>query len=725
MIGKKLWAPAFIASISIFFLALGSSTLLWAVTYQEEADKKTEEKIKVLEEMDQKEADKKTEEEIKDLEEVVVTGKEIKEPVYKSFPGTVNVISAEDIEKAHPTDITEVLRTVPGVNYIDEDGRGLRPDIGLRGLDPNRSRNVLILLDGFPVQPSMYGDPSAYYNVPVEEIDHVEVIKGGSTLLYGPASLGGVINYISKGPSDKPFEIKNKETGGSNRFFSSETYVSGTREKYSYMGSFMRKQGDGFMESDGFVVNAADTYLRHEIDNHQDLTWRAYLYHEDSETPGGLTQAQYDKDFRQSQFSDDNFEGRRASTNLTYHNELDENKNLEAYVNYTFFSRDWFIAGAATSKTNRQFKRDFNVFSFGGKYHLDYDLFWMEGNRFTFGNEYYIDKEDDIREIGNDRNARSGIRDTDNDLTTFAYAFYGVTDLHFTDRLTFSPILRADSVRKTVQNELLSSSREGHSAEMAWSPGIGADYAVNPTSHLYASYHESFQPSEFREAVDPTTGTENDLDTQRGTHYEIGYKSQPAGWFSYDLAAFLFYFDNEIITQGTAKTNAGPTRHAGIEGAASLGLVGLVDRIWGLSLSKTFGDLGTNFNFTLLDTNFQTGPNKDNELPYAPNWHVNWSVVDYKHPKGFSASLSAEWVDEQFSDGANSRVESADGTKGPIPSYNVWNMNLGYKFNDNFDVFFAVKNLFDEKYFTRRDTFFAGIQPSPDQQVFGGVTIKF
>ena len=67
------------------------------------------------------------------------------------------------------------------------------------------------------------------------------------------------------------------------------------------------------------------------------------------------------------------------STNLTYHNKLDENQNLEAYVNYNFFRRDWLIAGAATSTTNRQNKRDFNVFGFGGKYHRDYDLFgWRE-----------------------------------------------------------------------------------------------------------------------------------------------------------------------------------------------------------------------------------------------------------------------------------------------------------------------------------------------------------
>src|SRR3972149_5830638 len=80
-----------IASSSIFAEEISEKKVA------EEISKK-EEKIKVLEETDQKEADKKTEEEIKDLEEVVVTGKEIKQPVYKSFPGTVNVISAEDIK---------------------------------------------------------------------------------------------------------------------------------------------------------------------------------------------------------------------------------------------------------------------------------------------------------------------------------------------------------------------------------------------------------------------------------------------------------------------------------------------------------------------------------------------------------------------------------------------------------------------------------------------------
>ena len=199
------------------------------------------------------------------LHEVVVKGQQESSPLYKNFPSTVNIVSQEDIQKKKPTDVTDVLRNVPGVNYSDEDGRGFRPNIALRGLDPTRSRNILILQDGFPVQPSAYGDPAAYYNVPVETLDHIEVIKGGSTLLYGSNSLGGVINYVTKKPSEKPYEVTNKETFGEDSLFVSETSVSGTLDRLGYRASYLRKQGEGFRESDGFHVHNPDLYLNYNL----------------------------------------------------------------------------------------------------------------------------------------------------------------------------------------------------------------------------------------------------------------------------------------------------------------------------------------------------------------------------------------------------------------------------------------------------------------------------
>ncbi|MBI3316483.1 MAG: TonB-dependent receptor, partial [Candidatus Omnitrophica bacterium] len=294
---------------------------------------------------------------------------------------------------------------------------------------------------------------------------------------------------------------------------------------------------------------------------------------------------------------------------------------------------------------------------------------------------------------------------------------------HPTSRLTVSPIMRMDFVRIGLENNL--TKREGNDVTAAWLPGLGLDYLLHENSgtHAYTSFHKSFQTAEYKEAVDPTTGTANDLEAQAGYHYEIGLKSQPAKWFHTDTAVFLFDFDNETIVEGSARTNGQGTRHAGWEHSMNLDLTGAAEKILNKDIPEFVGNISTNFNFTLLETDFRKGPNNGNQLPYAPNWHYNWSM-NYEHPLGIYANLRAEWVDEQFSTGNDSRVENAAGSSGIIPGYKVWDLNFGYDFNDRFGIFMGIKNLFDEKYFMRRDTFFTGIVPSPDRQIYFGTKIK-
>ena len=74
------------------------------------------------------------------------------------------------------------------------------------------------------------------------------------------------------------------------------------------------------------------------------------------------------------------------------------------------------------------------------------------------------------------RLSRSGTRVTDNDLKNFAFAFYGVTDLHPTDRLTVSPIFRVDFVRSSLENNIINRGSDNTSA--AWLPGLGLDYLL-------------------------------------------------------------------------------------------------------------------------------------------------------------------------------------------------------------------------------------------------------
>ena len=79
----------------------------------------------------------------------------------KEIPGTVNVVTREEIQRTRPKNADELLRRIPGVNIMEEYGQGLRPNIGIRGLNPTRSRNVLVLVDEIPIQPALFGDPAA------------------------------------------------------------------------------------------------------------------------------------------------------------------------------------------------------------------------------------------------------------------------------------------------------------------------------------------------------------------------------------------------------------------------------------------------------------------------------------------------------------------------------------------------------------------------------------
>ena len=139
------------------------------------------------------------------LGEIVVSGEK---PRVVESAGTVDVVTAEDIQRAGARDLNEAIKLLPGL-YVHTGGDGT-PRIDIRGL---RTRQVILLLDGVPINSTIDGqfDPSA---IDVANIDRIKVTRGAGSVLYGAGGNAGVINIITKAGAGRLHGNAKAEFGG-------------------------------------------------------------------------------------------------------------------------------------------------------------------------------------------------------------------------------------------------------------------------------------------------------------------------------------------------------------------------------------------------------------------------------------------------------------------------------------------------------------------------------
>lgn len=542
------------------------------------------------------------------------------------IPGSGQVITKEELERNHRLTINEALRSVPGVNVRDEDGFGLRPNIGIRGLNPTRSTKVHIMEDGVPIMLMPYGDASSYYFPSLFRFDRIEVLKGSGQLLYGPQSIGGVMNLITRMPSATP-QGNLQVTGGNLSYLNTHFDYGGMWGKNGYLVDYTHFQGTSprFFQNRVKVDDATFKTVQ-ELSDRATILTKFNYYREDS-TLGyqGITEKQWGQDAHHSPFQNDNIDFRRLGLHVAVNYMF--TANLTSTTNFFghYISRDWGrqmqdkdgVAGGAgctlTGSTvggdcvtgnninataadalpaNGRFvnARKYWVYGVEPRFHLDHKMLGVNSEA-DFGVRYMSEQSERKQFI----NVTSGTGQTcpastaagqnclgeDTFRTTNAYALFFQDRLLVTDKVTITPGLRVEHVNYDQQDKRANNGNgaytKTHITEVL--PGIGATYSPVKQYTLFAGVHRGFAPPQISDAIQSNVVV--DLDAELSWNYELGVRGQPAHWLGFESTLFRMDFQNQIISQsvaggaGATNTNAGRTAHTGIEFATKMDLLDL------------------------------------------------------------------------------------------------------------------------------------------------------
>jgi Fe(3+) dicitrate transport protein len=163
--------------------------------------------------------------------------------------GSAHVVDEETLERFEYDDIGRVLSTTPGVYIRGEDGFGLRPNIGLRGANSDRSSKITLLEDGLPMAPGPYAANAAYYFPMATRLVGVEVFKGPASIAHGPQTVGGAINVRTRAVPREPTAFVDAAYGMRNTA-KVHGFVGTGNERVGVLAEVTHLQTDGFKTLD-------------------------------------------------------------------------------------------------------------------------------------------------------------------------------------------------------------------------------------------------------------------------------------------------------------------------------------------------------------------------------------------------------------------------------------------------------------------------------------------
>jgi Fe(3+) dicitrate transport protein len=668
-----------------------------------------------------------------------------------------SVIDLDEFPRITNNNYRQALAKTPGL-YLSEETTPLI-SIGYRGLDPSRVQFTQVLKDGIPIHADQFGYPEAYYSPPLDTVDRIEFLRGGSALLYGPQP-GGALNYVTHQPrTDRPFSFGTTHTFGSDNFYANFTYFDGTSSRIGYYGYYNHREGDGFREANSdFLLDAG--HLKMVLDANSDSRWILTLegYAEEHGEPGGLTFANgplavnYSRNRDATSRFNDVFELERYFASLAWEKDFSQATRLTMTGWSAYYSRfssrqrgggfGTLPAGPLANSTTVEDQKFYTV-GFESRLRHDYQL-W--GGKHTVAAGFQVYHTDSPREDrrGETANDRGGMLRNDSEREIFYLPLFLENRFHW-GRFSLVPGVRIENFWQGVKENINEDKREAGTPladedDHGVVPllGLGLAYEIAPKIELYANLSQSYRPKIFTQAV-PTGGTTfvpQNLEESNALQYEVGFRGTPRDWITWDASAFLLDFDDQIgvipLPDGRSSTvaNVGRAQHYGAELAAEIDLIGWLDapsspaptsaKEAGSPAEKSFGDrfgtLSLYANAALLHAEFVSGPLDGKTPRFAPDYLVRGGVI-YRWRDRCKLALLGTFVDDSFADDANTEERF-------VPAYTVWDLTAEVKvYKEVISLNAGVNNLFDEDYYARIAN--TGIDPAPRRNYYAGFSVKF
>ncbi len=638
-----------------------------------------------------------------DLGEIVVTpyyGEESKS-IY-TVPYSAKKITKKEIENKGATNVLELLRSLSVINISDWYGTGIKANVDLMGFGDNALSNILILINGRRVNDIDLSGID-WTQIPLDNIEEIEIIKGGGVVLYGDNSSGGIINIITHKPHNAPFKLEIKSEGGSYSYEKECIYLNTTIKKLSFSSYAEYFSTNGYRKNSHYRSRYANINLYGEIDNSTSLNLEMGHHHYYYGLPGAIYESDLSSGYtrRDSKYPNDNshMEDNYLATSLTH--KISPSKKLVMDISYRNKNGvdNWLSYGGWNSIVDKHLT-NINITN---RLFLKFDTLKVTHNLIggieIFRGDFSADT-DDLSIFNSDNST---------DINRNYYALFINDNAFLTPHLTVNLGGRIQKEKFDFDYYSASLTVDDRLNFYEESYEAGINYQIN-NNNFFINLSRGFRipkTDEYFSAFASPPVNKN-LKPQVSKTIVAGLNTNPTNKINVSIDFFIMRINNELYYDPLTFSNANykKTTHKGLN----------LNIKFTLS-SSTELSLG----YRATQARFRKGPYNNKEIPAVPHSKLNISF-NHKFPKGISINIDTVYRSKTY------LINDLNNSLDKLNSFWVTNVGLQYK-KKNLEFYVSIRNIFNEQYSeyaaTNSTATKKALYPSPERNYLWGVKIRF